>query len=226
MEILRINDPNQSGLVLSGLSLSIRKAIESPSFNQLMAQGAKEERIEALLGVMILKYANMLSVGGNLKQGQSIEFAKMIVSDWPTMSLDDFNILLSNGVKGRYGDIYRFDISVLYGWIEAYQDQYWELKDNLPKQPSALEMLPDDKIQEIQDVIKESEVKAVIPITEKEIQEEGQEKPKKPEYTPPDKSYIRMTELKIRYGRECTDLHTGNVLPNMPNFETWIKDKL
>jgi len=227
MEIVRINDPSQHGLVLASLNTSIRKSIDSPSFNQLVAQGAKEERIEALLAVLILKYSNMLSVGGNLKQGQSIEIAKMIVSDWPTMSLDDFNILLGNGVKGKYGQIFRFDITVVYEWIAAYQEEFWEVKENLPRQPSAMEMLPDEKLLDLQKVIAESEERIIMPFTNKEVLEEGQEKPKKPKYSPPDESYLRMQELRAEYGRTCRDLHTGRPLPDKPQtFEQWLKTKI
>lgn len=225
MEIVKINDPSKHGLVLAGLSTSIRKSIDSPSFNQLIAQGAKEERLEALLAVLILKYSNMLSVSGNLKQGQSIEIAKMIVSDWPTMSLDDFNILLSNGVKGRYGQIFRFDIEVIYSWISAYQDEYWEVKENLPKQPSALEMLSDERLNELGEIIATSEVKPILPLTEKDIRLEGQEQPKKPVYVSPDESYLELQRLKAEYGRTCRDLHTGRPLPGKPEtFEEWLKE--
>jgi hypothetical protein len=156
-----------------------------------------------------------------------MEYAKEIISDWPTMSLDDFNILLANGVKGRYGQIFRFDIEVIYNWIAAYQEEYWEVKENLPRQPSALEMLPDEKLIDLQKVIAESEERIIMPLTNKEVWEEGQEKPKKPAYNPPDQSYAKMIQLKAEYGRTCCDLHTGRPLPDKPQtFEIWLETQL
>lgn len=227
MEILRINDTEQHGLILGDLKLSIKQAIDSPSFNQLIYQGAKKERIEALLAVLILKYSNMLSVGGNLKQGQSLDISKSVVIDYPSMSLDDFNILLSNGVKGRYnesGKIFRFDISIIYDWIRSYQEEYWDVKEAMPKQKTALEMLPDDKLIALQEVINKADHKPIRSISESDIKAEGRQKPLKPKYTPPDESYIKLQELKAEYGRTCRDLHTGRVIEGMPEtFEEWMK---
>lgn len=156
-----------------------------------------------------------------------MEYAKEIISDWPTMSLDDFNILLSNGVKGRYGQIFRFDIEVIYSWISAYQEEYWEVKENLPSQPSALEMLPDDRLKELGDIIATSEVKPILPLTEQDIRSEGKEQPKKPVYVPPDENYLKTQELRAEYGRTCRDLHTGRPLPGKPEtFEKWLETKI
>jgi hypothetical protein len=230
LSTVAINDPTKHGAIISDLRRSVKEAVQSPSFNQLAHSGANLEQIENLLAVLLVKYSNMLSVGGNLKPGQSVEIAKNIIEDWPTMSLDDFNILLSNGVKGRYnepGKLFRFDIAVIYEWIGAYQDEYCEVIENLPKQPTALEMLPDEKLIEIQEAIAKSEgVKPVRPMTEAEIKAEGQEKPPKKEYRSPDKSYLEMIQLKAEYGRTCCDLHTGQTLPGKPSFSDWIAQNI
>lgn len=220
-----INNPKNHPAILEALQTSIKKAIDSPSFNQLIHSGANEKETAQLLAVLISKYANMLTVGGNLRPEHPLQFAKEIISDWPTMSLDDFNILLSNGVKGRYGQIFRFDIEVIYSWISAYQDEYWEVKENLPKQPSSLEMLSDERLNELGEIIATSEVKPILPLTEKDIRLEGQEQPKKPVYVSPDESYLELQRLKAEYGRTCRDLHTGRPLPGKPEtFEEWLKE--
>lgn len=229
MEIVRINDASQHGLIISDLSLSISKSIDSPSFNQLINLGAKEEKIEALLAVLILKYSNMLSVSGNLKQGQALEFAQMIISDWPTMSLDDFNILLSNGVKGRYnepGKLFRFDISVIYGWIEAYQIQFAEVKEKQVRQPSALEMLSTESLSKLAEIVKDAPgLKSLPGMSKQEIRKFGKESPEPintNQYIT-SKDYAIELELKRIYARECTHPHSGEILKGMPTFEEWLK---
>lgn len=225
LSTIAINDPTKHGVIISDLMRSVKEAVQSPSFNQLVHSGANVEQIENLLAVLLVKYSGMLSVGGNLKPGQSVEIAKNIIEDWPTMSLDDFNILLSNGVKGRYnepGKLFRFDIAVVYEWIGAYQDEYCQVIESLPKQKSALEMLPDEDLAKVQEIIAQAPDRIVLPLTEEEIKREGQEKPVKPKYVPPDASYLRMVELKAEYGRTHCDLHTGKKLPSSPEFDEWI----
>jgi hypothetical protein len=228
LSTIAINDPTKHGVIISDLRRSVRDAIQSPSFNQLVHSGANVEQIENLLAVLLVKYSGMLSVGGNLKPGQSVEIAKNILEDWPTMSLDDFNILLSNGVKGKYnepGKLFRFDIAVVYEWIGAYQDEYCQVVESMPKQKSALEMLPDEELAKIQEVITKAPDRIVLPLTEADIKREGQEKPIKPVYKPTDASYLRMVELKAEYGRTHCDLHTGKKLPSSPDFDTWLNEK-
>jgi len=65
----------------------------------------------------------------------------------------------------------------------------------------------------------------VVAMNEEEIKREGQDKPVKPKYVPPDASYLRMVELKSEYGRTCCDLHTGKKLPDSPDFDTWLNEK-
>lgn len=189
-----------------------------------MACGANVKETRQVLAALISKYANMLTVGGNLRPEHPMQYAQSIIEDNPSMSLDDFNILLSNGVKGRYnetGKLFRFDISVIYEWIGFYQDEFWEVKESLPKQKAAIELLSDDQIVELQEVISKSEDRK-IPLTEKEIREEGREKPKKPLYKKTDESYQRMIELKMEYGRTHCDIHTGRKLPNSPTLDEWL----
>jgi len=224
----RINDISQHPAILSDLSYSIKKAVDKPSFSQLITQGANVKETQQVLAVLISKYANMLTVGGNLRPEHPMQYAESVMRDNPGMSLDDFNILLDNGVKGRYnepGKLFRFDITVLYEWISKYLDQYWEIKDSMPKQKSALEMLPDEDLAKVQEIIAQAPDRIVLPLTEDEIKREGQEKPVKPVYVPPDQSYLRMIELKAEYGRTHCDLHTGKKLPDSPDFDTWLNEK-
>lgn len=215
----QINDISQHAAILGDLRISIREAIDSPSFNQLKAGGANVKETRQVLAVLISKYANMLTVGGNLRPEHPMQYAEFIIQDNPSMSLDDFNILLANGVKGRYnepGKLFRFDISIIYEWIAAYLDQFWEVKENLPKQKSAFELLPDEKIAEIQEVIAKAEgVKPILPITDEDIKREGREKPVKRNYAPPNQEFVIMQEMKRRYGRECHDIFTGRLIPGM-----------
>lgn len=220
-----INDPFKHASIIGDLSLSIKQSIESPSFNQMIHSGANKEQIENLLAVLIVKYSGMLSVGGNLRQGQAIEIAKSVIIDNPSMSLDDFNILLSNGVKGRYnepGKLFRFDISVIYDWIRAYQEEFWEVKENAPKQKTALELATPEVVSQIQEVIMKAPDRIVMPLTEQDIKREGREKPIKPKYVPPDREFIVMQELRKQYARECTNLHTGRVIEGQPSFDEWL----
>lgn len=49
--------------------------------------------------------------------------------------------------------------------------------------------------------------------------------PEGQKYHPPSAEEIALIDLKVQYGRECTDKVTGKVLPGMPKFEDWLKEQ-
>lgn len=177
-----INNIRNHVAIVTGLKRTIKDSLTSPSISQLITSGANRIELEQVLAVIISKYANMLTVGGNLNPNHPLEYAKNILNDWPTMSLDDFNILLANGVKHKYnepGKLFRFDISVIYDWIAKYQNDWCdEYEKFLSKQKNA-PLLMDAKVsteaEKLMDSFldKLSDFKKIPAMTEDEIWEAG-----------------------------------------------------
>src|SRR5688572_23329291 len=109
-------ESKQYGLILNALPRSVADALVCPPVQELINCGAKVNDLEACLAVEIARVANMLTVGGNLRQGQSLEIARTLIADYPGESLQDFCLCLRKGTKGDYGDIFRFDVLVIHGW--------------------------------------------------------------------------------------------------------------
>lgn len=187
---------------LATVPATIEQALERPPVSALIRLGAKKESLEACLGLEIAKASNMLTVGGNLREGQALEIAIQLIADYPNESLEDFCLCLRRGVKGAYrvdgkSDIFRFDILVINNWMKAYLDEkYKVLEDQLLKEKDELYKKPvqnTDWLQLWKDAIAKSDeeggVKTMSPkramlsnlraLTDEEINAEGQEKPKK-----------------------------------------------
>jgi len=64
-------------------------------------------------------------------------------------------------------------------------------------------------------------VQKVPELTEKEIKENGQTRPKATKYKGPNIEYVIEKELKKRYYNECYDKITGKPLDNWMSFEEW-----
>lgn len=108
---------------LATVPATIALALDRPPVSELIRLGAKKESIEACLALQITKAASMLTVGGNLREGQALEIAIQLIADYPNDSLEDFCLCLRRGVKGAYGDIFRFDVLVINGWMKQYMDE-------------------------------------------------------------------------------------------------------
>jgi len=226
---------------LQALQATIEKSVaESTPIRQLINSGVKEAYLVAAVGMLITKYASLLSVGGNLKAGQEVEIAKMLLEEYPTASLDDFNLCLSRGTRGRYDEIFRFDVAVIFAWMQAYMEEWaeenerqWAKKKGDLK--TAIEELPQsEKVDELLNnflaQLKDGKdkMREMPKLTPHEIRKEGQAEPPRKKatasaqyLTTPEQAEQRL--LKIEYGRLFTDLHTGKVKEGSPTFEDFFK---
>jgi hypothetical protein len=216
--------PETFGDVLANVPRTIDQVIERPPITALLRAGATIANIEACLAIEITKTANMLTVGGNLREGHSIEIAKELIADFPNESLEDFCLCLRNGVKGKYSESKgaRFDIQVIYEWFKQYlEEKYRVIEDKLMKEkdehykalaPSKVEppLSSEEQkewLKKWQEEIGKGPVKKIAPLTTEEILEEGQREPKKPAYT---NGYTpEFVELKRKLARVASDYYKG-----------------
>jgi len=120
--------------------------------------------------------------------------------------------------------IWRLTPDTINDWISRSIDRLSEQREreiHNAKHEKVESEWPQERLQELQEVIKAVEDFKVPAITEDDILEEGQEKPKR-KYVPPDKEYLVMLEMKREYGRKWCHLHTGRPLPGAPSFEEFL----
>ena len=120
--------------------------------------------------------------------------------------------------------IWRLTPDVIQSWFMAYLDKLSNAREreiHNAKHEKVESEWPQERLQELQEVIKAVEDFKVPAITEDDILAEGQEKPKR-KYVPPDKEYLVMLEMKREYGRKWCHLHTGRPLPGAPSFEEFL----
>lgn len=58
--------------------------------------------------------------------------ADIILIDYKGLSLDDIGLCFRQGLKGQYGDIMRFDTSVICGWLTKYQEEKRQVAMQMP----------------------------------------------------------------------------------------------
>lgn len=231
---LFINDQSKHGDVIRSLASTLDQAFEKPPVKTLMNSGADKRSIENILAVIVLRYARMLNVSGNLQEGQALEIARMLIEEYPYNSLDDFNVMLGCGVKSRYGQVYRFDVSVVFSWMEKYIDEFYEEKERQIRNDNVnnindvvpLNIEQRNKIDELLsnylNQIRNIEIKTVRPMTGDEIRREGKEKPVGIKYKS-DPEYAIMHEVRIKWMRHCFDARTGKPNENYVSFEEFQK---
>lgn len=210
-----------------------------------MNEGYSHQTIEGALAARIVEASSMLHIGGNLGSGESIKIAKMLIQEYPTSSLEDFTLMLQRGIIGRYGKVFGFDISVVFGWMGYYMEDWAEEKERqlakLKSPPVEIERpesnaIPrpdiDETINELLNKLKDSKVKSMPSLTREEIRQEGQsEPPRKKAIARPStpQEYVQKWQRKQEWIKLFTESDGGDgwkVKEGSPSFDTWMNEQL
>lgn len=210
----------------------------SKPVTQLIREGESKTRIEQAIAIQIVKYASMLHIGGNLLPHEPVTIAQMLIQEYPLQSIEDFTLMLQRGVTGRYGKVFGFDISVVFGWMGEYMAEWAEekesqinkeknkLAEHIEPEPGQWSPETEKLVRDFQESLRGSSLKSVPQLSQKEIYQEGQLTPPKQKgvlYPSTTEEDIIMRNKRIEYGRMHTDLHTGKIKEGSLSFDEWIK---
>jgi len=167
------------------LPSKIENVFDQPKVSELV----KAVGINAILNQVefeITKLAAMVNTGGNLNNAQIQFIAEQLIEKYPMETLADFKICFTRALTGNYGDVFRLDTIIIFGWMEKYlNEKYQVLEQQLAKGknkrveftvPEGKELSPETE-KLIQDYINSlSDFKKVPAMTEEEIKELGRER--------------------------------------------------
>jgi hypothetical protein len=230
IQAVSLINSKQYDKVIRNLAPDIYKAQNCSPIQNLINNGASKKEIVNTVAILILKYGNLLNVSGNLKEGQALAYAEIIVETFPGMSIDDINLALKYGCTSQYGQVYRYDISVISDWMHKYNDKFYQIKEEqIRKQKEELDKteydIPvtdrekiDKYLNQLLEEISKIQVKNARPISDAEIKQEGQEKPQRQSYHF-DEEYAITMELRRQWMRETYDKRIEG--PSI-SFEEWL----
>lgn len=198
----------------------------------LKSQGDKDKTI-MLISLLLMKVASLYQIP-NWGEHQSI-----ILSDWVYLNyqydkLESVIKVLSNPPVDNDRN-WRLTPDTIQVWmaIELEREsakrekEIYNAKQNHPLNDVDLlltEALANDKGDEPKQHTRNQEIgKKLVPLTRDEIELMGQGKPyKKPYHSELNDQALHTANMKSKYGRECTDLITGKILPGALSFDEWI----
>ena len=100
------------------------QALESKSLTLITMRTRDKKTCDSVIGYMIAKTAKKFNIGKNINPEQIGEAIESIFEDYYYLRLSDLYLVLRNGVRGKYGQMYdRFDESVLMGWLDTYAEE-------------------------------------------------------------------------------------------------------
>jgi len=224
------------------LPKTFQGALEQPKVRELVSIHGHEQ-IQLMIEFELINLASLMSVGGNLNKAQVPFIAEQLIEMYPNESIADFKLCFRKGSIGEYGDIQRLDGITIGQWMKSYLDAKYEaivndmMKEkelyNRPIIPEPdKELTPDDPeyywheawLENLYRQFRpDTNVKKTMPLTSKDIELEGQEKPKPKPYVSTDKSYLEQSERHTAWIRANFDAYTGKPLPGFIKEDEWLK---
>lgn len=86
---------------------------------------------KAILAMILTDTALFFNTGQNMNQDQIVQLAEMVIEDYYFLKIDDLKLCFKNAMKGRYGQIFRIDGSIVLSWLEKYQEERFNEADNV-----------------------------------------------------------------------------------------------
>lgn len=223
----------QFDLISKSVSNKVSDLLECEPIESLIKH-AGVEPVQMYVEAELIKLAANINVNQalNLKNDQVPVIVSHLLENYKWESIEDFTLCFRRAAMGLYGEIYRVDGAVIGQWFSRYLDEKYDALEQKKKKekenaddwkPLVKKYTPGFGKSTMQKYLEDLGVPPKDDNSkENEYQRFKMELPNKAP-TAEDK---RMLELRIQYGRECTELQTGKLKPGMPSFEDWLKDKL
>lgn len=198
------------------------------------------ETVTGFIEFELIKLAEKVNVSGNLTDSQIQIIARYLVSEYPNETIADFKICFERASTGAYGKIWKLDGIEVGMWVRSYlEDKYVVMESQLMNEKEQYK----NKIHENTEWLNlwKDAVAAVDAaggvethsrnhhnlsylksITDKEIKEQGQEKPKAIQYPSTSTSELIKRELHFRYVTENYDPRTAEKLKTWISESEWI----
>ena len=81
------------------------------------------ERTTAYIALMLNWMCANSNVGASLNDTQKMSLATEILESYGDLTMEETGAILRDGLRGRYGDFYRLDATVVHTWIARYREE-------------------------------------------------------------------------------------------------------
>lgn len=224
----------------NNLPSRIQQSFDVPKIWE-MAKATSEQTVSGFIEFELIRLAESINVSGNLTDGQIQMIAEHLVRTYPNETIADFKICFARAANGSYGKIWKLDGIEVGVWVRSYLDEkYKVLEEELMKEKDEFRNQvynnsTSDWLQLWKDAIAKCDEEGGVKthsrnvhqlsylrgFTDKEINSEGQSKPKHKPYPKTSASELIARELHFRYIGENYDPRTGKPNENWMPEDQW-----
>lgn len=182
--------------------------------------------VEVAIDTALTKLVGNLNLKWNLNDLQIGQIVEDLTDRYPHETVEDFILIFRKARQNEFGEIYRLDSAVIFGWMDKYLEEKYKIADKELERYKTInplteiaESLSPDRLKEWQAAIDSVKLKPILPLTEKEVLTEGQERVIKKQYPKTNESELLKRDRHFQWITENFDARTGEKLP------TWISEE-
>lgn len=214
-----VTNPEQSREFERGLTVKkiIKDAVPMVELKRVVGT----RQVAIALDVQLTRLVASLNLKWNLNDLQIKTIVEDLIDKFPNESLEDFILCFKKARQGEYGELIRLDSPIVFTWMEKYlEEKYTEVENQLmaEKETYNKTIQPEnserDWLKVWQEAIDALPSRKPPPITDEEINKEGQLKTKRQPYpqTSPEEFYLkqrRLAYIKHAYEPRTAELRPG-----------------
>jgi hypothetical protein len=216
--------------------LTIKKIIDHGTPLSVLGRVAEKKVVKQLLDVHLIKLAASFNMNLTLKDYQIGQIIEDLIERYPNETIEDFIYIFKQARQGAYGEVYRLDSAVIFGWVEKHLEQkYDSLEAKLMREkdtPYQVEVSKDalpiedamKYLDEMAKAVQGGSIKEAPRMTKAQILEEGGLIPKKKgtSYQPNDE-YAILRLKEIEWMKVMFHPLTKERVENFLSFEEWLR---
>jgi len=218
--------------------LTIDKIIEKGTPLSVLMRMTERKTVKQILDLQLTKLAASFNLNLTLKDYQISQIIEDLIEKYPNETIEDFIYTFKQARQGAYGQVFRLDSAVVFDWMaqhltqkyDAIESKLYAEKDNIYKvdydvKPEPLPIdseLAQQRIAEWLESLKGIQTKAIVPLSDKQIKEEGKEVVKEKPYPIQRDEKVVMAIMHNEW--VATMFHKdGKKKENWLPFEEWVK---
>lgn len=214
--------------------VTIEKIVAKAMPIAMLKKYAEPGAVELTLDLHLTRLIESLNLKWNLQTHQIKTIVEDLIDKYQYESLEDFILIFKRARQGEFGELYRLDSAVIFGWMERYLEEKYEAferiqqRGTIPIESVSFPEVSPEVVQEVKEFAEglKKTMKKEIPITDQEIWEEGQERAKLKSVSGGYVSTIskKAHELHIQWIKE-NHFSDGKRRPEFVEESIWIKTK-
>lgn len=177
--------------------LTIERVIDTGTPISVMIRTTGALGVKQSLDILITRLLHSFNLNLTINE-KSIQIP-MIVNDlierYPNETIEDFAYIFKQARQGAYGQVFRIDSAVIFGWVTQHIEDKYKVKEarlmaekdrpyeilDTHKDGKKIEPIPISEastyLKQLLSNIESVETKAIPPLTSEQVRQEGKEKP-------------------------------------------------